>query len=120
MEKNLTVNLNGKDEQVVEDVAFMVVSEDKVGVTDSLDDVISLLAKDGNEPAEFYLVRGEKHALLEAEYKLLFHDAVDQMRLSNLNAGQKFITPEFYTDFNLCAREVSEKGNGLRSIIRRL
>ena len=108
------------DNPEVQDIAFLVVSEDRIGVTGSLADVSAMLASGAEDPAQFHIFRGSKQDMLSMEYKIQLHDAVDAVNLAGVDKGSRFLIPEQNVDYNLCEREPRHsEGLGLRPIFRR-
>ena len=73
------MNEQGVNKEIVEEKAYLVVSDTKCGVSNRLEDVISFVneAMNNNEPV--LMVPGYRDTLLEEEHKILCHDNVDAM-----------------------------------------
>lgn len=70
--------INSKTE--VQDMAFLVVTPEKVGVSTSIDNIISAMGESLKSPgAEVIVKSGEKTALLRLEQKILGMDRIVAM-----------------------------------------
>ena len=81
---NKNIINNSKSE--VQDMAFLIVTPERVGVSTSIDNIISALGESLKNPgAEVTIKSGEKTTLLELEHKILGMDRLVAMENGEYN-----------------------------------
>ncbi len=103
--------VNQKENQKVEELAFLVVSKNQIGVTNSLSDIASVIVEDGSENEPISIWFGEKNLMLEYEYKIQLMDEVNKLTIPENFKNVKLVTPNFYTNYNRLNRSNNESKN---------
>lgn len=107
------MNDKSTNNEIVEEKAFLVVSETKCGVSNRLEDVIAFVNEAMNHGEPVVMCPGYRDALLEEEHKILCHDNVDAME------NGQFILPERTFEYGCFNRQIAGKMQ-LRTIVSRL
>ena len=109
------VNKNDYQKELdVQELGFLIITPDKLGVTRSLDDVNAILGRYLDDPyTPVIVIPGETGQLLEYAHKLLCVDNILSMQGGQFNYPA---LPEADTLFN---RSKADHQDGLRHIISR-
>lgn len=106
--ENKIVLTEKKDNQEVQEMAFLVVSKNQIGVTNSLADLNAVIVSDGAEQEPVMIWMGEKNRMLEAEYKIQLQDEVSKVNISDGFGTPKLVTPDYNLDYNRVDRRSRE------------
>ena len=98
---NKNVLTEKKENQEVQEMAFLVVSKDRIGVTNSFEDLKAVIVSNSLEKEPVKIWMGEKSDMLDAEYKIMLQDAVDKVELSKGVGKSTLVIPNYYMDYNI-------------------
>lgn len=99
--KNENGLTNKKEKQEVQELAFLVVSKDRIGVTNSLADLNAVIVSDSAEKEPVKIWMGEKTEMLEAEYKIMLQDAVNKVKIPKGFGKPTLVTPNYFEDYHI-------------------
>ena len=99
---NITIEESSSNSEV-DTTAFLVLTDNHIGVTNALEDIATYLKDDLKEGESMVITKGYKQEMLDLEQKILTFD-----NLKNAT-DNTFLVPHKQSDFNLIERNLSSK-----------